>query len=229
MSPVGKRRHLPVQVTFADRPTRAGKRRKAPGRKAAPNAKIRHRVRPIHRSYHPLHITLRAMAGIPSFRQQSLYAAFESTFRNTRRSDFRIIEYSVQGNHVHLIVEATDKRALSSGMKSFTVRANCRVNAKLGRRSGRIWSDRYHRRDLTSPRQVRNALVYCLSNYKKHTQTKTRGLRIDSASSARWFLGWSIPRTRSDGPRPTEEAQTFLLRIAWQRHGLVHPSETPRS
>lgn len=41
------------------------------------------------------------------------------------------------------------------------------------------------------------------------------------------FLGWSIPRTRNDGARPTEEAQTFPLRIAWQRHGLIHPSETP--
>jgi hypothetical protein len=36
------------------------------------------------------------------------------------------------------------------------------------RRSGRVWGDRYHRRDLATPHEVRHALVYVLDNVKKH-------------------------------------------------------------
>jgi REP element-mobilizing transposase RayT len=69
----------------------------------------------------------------------------------------------VQDNHVHMIVEADDNAALARGMKSFTVRANRLFNAAHCRGRGRVWADRYDRRDLESPSQVRNALVYCLA------------------------------------------------------------------
>ena len=176
-----------------------------------------------------MHVTLRARGGLPSFRRELLYRAFERTFRRTRRPDFRIIEFSVQDNHVHLIVDADDNDALARGMKSFSVRANRLFNAALGRGRGRVWGDRYHRRDLTDARQVRNALVYCLNNYKKHFGVARGVLRIDPCSSARWFAGWSLPRAARDGPRPTESPETILLKRAWQKHGLIHPGEVPRS
>jgi len=188
---------------------------------------VRHRTRPVHKYWNPLHVTLRAVARLPSFRAQTLYKAFERAFRATRREGFRIVEFSVQANHVHLIVEADDNDALARGMKSFSVRANRLFNAALGRGRGRVWGDRYHRRDLTNARQVRNALVYCINNYKKHLGV-SRGLsRIDPCSSARWFQGWTASRA-DDAPRPTEEATTVLLRRAWKKHGLIHPGEVPR-
>ena len=122
------------------------------------------------------------MRGLPSFRRERLYDAFERAFRTTRRADFRIVEYSVQDDHLHLIVEADDNDALARGMKSFSVRANRLLNAALGRHRGRVWGDRYHRRDLTSARQVRNALVYCISNYKKHHRVVRGAPRIDVCS-----------------------------------------------
>ena len=90
--------------------------------------------------WNPLHVTMRAVGGLPSFRAQTLFAAFERAVRRTRREDFRIVEFSVQDDHLHLIVEADDKTALSRGMKSFSVRANRLFNAALGpscARSGR--------------------------------------------------------------------------------------------
>ena len=186
-------------------------------------------MRPVHKYWNPLHVTLRAVKGLPSFRLESLYRAFDRALRTTRREDFRIVEFSVQSNHVHLIVEADDNDALARGMKSFSVRANRLFNSALGRGRGRVWGDRYHRRDLTNARQVRNALVYCINNYKKHYGV-SRGLsRIDACSSARWFQGWTSIRSADDGPRPTERARTVLLRIAWRKHGLIHPGEAPRS
>jgi REP element-mobilizing transposase RayT len=220
---------MPLQLTFADRPRRDGQPRQRPGRKVGPRPSVRHRARSVHKCWNPLHVTLRAVSGLPSFRQQVLYAAFERAFRTTRREDFRIVEFSVQDNHVHMIVEADDKDALARGMKSFSVRANRLFNAALGRGRGRVWGDRYHRRDLTSARHVRNALVYCLSNYKKHQRVTHGRPRIDPCSSARWFQGWTAIRAHDDGERPTEEARTVLLRAAWWRkHGFIHPGEVPR-
>ena len=218
----------PVQLTFAERPTRDGKPRQTPGRKPAPKANVPHRRRPVHKYWNPSHVTLRARNGLPSFRREMLYRAFERTFERTRREDFRIVEFSVQDNHVHLIVEAADNDALARGMKSFSVRANRLFNAALGRGRGRVWGDRYHRRDLTDARQVRNALVYCLNNYKKHFGVPAGVLRIDPCSSARWFAGWAIPRAAEDDARPTEPPESVLLERAWKKHGLIHPGEVPR-
>jgi putative transposase len=138
------------------------------------------------------------------------------------------VEYSVQNDHVHMIVEADDGIALSRGMKSFSVRANRLLNAALKRGRGRVWADRYHRRDLTSPRQVRNGLVYVLANYKKHQRVTHGRPRIDPCSSARWFDGWTAIREHDDGERPTERARTKLLRDRWHIHGFIHPGEVPK-
>ena len=218
------------QLSFAERRRRDGKARKKPGRKPALRPAMPHVARPVHRKWNPLHITLRAIAGLPSFRQQLLYAAFERAVRDTRRGDFRIVEHSVQPDHVHLVVEADSKEAIASGMKSFSVRANRLFNVATGRGRGRVWRDRYHRRDLTSPKQVRNALVYVLNNARKHRTISLDGLHIDPCSSAAWFGGWSLSRTRAtEGPRPTESPRTALLRWLWKKHGLIHPLETPNA
>ena len=178
----------------------------------------------------PLHVTMRAIAGLPSFRHETLYRAFEKAFRTTRRPDFHIVEYSVQDNHLHLIVEADSRDALARGMKSFSVRANRLFNSALGRGRGRVWGDRYHRRDLKSPRQVRNAIVYCLNNYKKHLGISRGEGRIDPFSSARWFGGWVRTRNANDGERPTEKPTQFLLTtLWWRKHGLIDPGESPKS
>ena len=226
-----RKRRVPVQLTFADpaRLTRAGKPKKRPGPKPSAFPSVRHRPRAAHKYWNPLHVTMRARRGLPSFRAQTLFAAFEEAVRRTRRDDFRVVEFSVQDDHLHLIVEADDSDALARGMKSFSVRANRLFNAALGRGRGPVWGDRYHRRDLTSASQVRNALVYCLQNYKKHQGVTSGAPRIDPCSSARWFQGWTAIRTHDDGPRPTPEARTVLLRTAWQKHGFIHPGERPRA
>jgi REP element-mobilizing transposase RayT len=101
---------------------------------------------------------------------------------------FRITHSTVQYDHIHLIVEAVDKQALSSGMSSVTIRIARSVNALVERR-GRFWADRWHGRALTTPRQVRTALVYVLANFRKHSR-HALGPGIDRYSSGAWFDGW---------------------------------------
>ena len=224
-----RKSRAPVQLSFADRRRlrRDGKPKVRPGPKPGPRPAVRHRTRAVHKYWNPLHVTMRAVNGLPSFRAQTLFRAFEKALRTTRREDFRVVEYSIQADHLHLIVEADDNDALARGMKSFSVRANRLFNAASGRRRGRVWAGRYHRRDLTNARQVRNALVYCLGNYKKHQRVTSGAPRIDPCSSARWFQGWTAIRTHDDGPRPSEHAHTVLLKRAWHKHGFIHPGERP--
>jgi hypothetical protein len=96
------------------------------------------------------------------------------------------------------------------------------VNRALGRR-GTVWHARYHARPLATPREIRNALVYVLMNFRKHG-VRVRGL--DPCSSAPWFAGW---RARSPAaPSPLAAARTWLGRVGWRRHGLIGSHEAPR-
>lgn len=67
------------------------------------------------------------------------------------------------------------------------------------------------------------------NHFKKHYGISDGRFTIDPCSSARWFSGWAAQRKGDDGPRPTEEAKTFLLKTAWRKHGLLSPSEAPKA
>jgi putative transposase len=191
-----------------------------------------HRSRPEHRRASPVHVTLRA--GLRSLRHERVARVVLSALRASKRELFRIVHYSLQHNHVHLIVEAENQVSLASGMRGLAVRVARRVNGVL-RRRGRFWADRWHGRALTGPRQVRNALVYVLQNHKKHAgRARSPGRTcwdLDPLSSAEWFDGFAEPIRRpfrGVGPPCVVAPQTWLLRIGWQRRGRIHPWEAPR-
>lgn len=216
-----------AQLTFADRRRKDGKARRRPGRKRSARPVVAHAKRPAHKRWNPLHITVRARSAPWSLRSQLLTSALEAALRLTVRPDFRLVEHSIQRDHLHLVVEADSADSLARGMKSFLVRATRLLNKALGRPRGSIWLGRYHRTDLTTPRQVRNALVYILNNGRKHGEVSRTALVLDACSSARWFTGWSIARTAREDPSPLQPATTALLRYLWQRHGKIHPLEMP--
>ena len=54
-------------------------------------------------------------------------------------------------------------------------------------------------------------------------------VRLDEASSGRWFDGWK-PRFRaaaSHDPPEVPRPRTWLLRVGWRRHGLIGVEEVP--
>jgi hypothetical protein len=184
-------------------------------------------------------VTLRLLPEILSLRTVRLVRAIEATFaRGCERSEFRLVHYSLQGNHAHLIVEARDQDALGRGMKAIGARLARAVN-RVMERSGRVLADRYHFRPLRTPREVRNALRYVLLNARHHAAAATtkaaRAIGLDPASSARWFEGWkrNVPvpagaaSPASSEPVPVARARTWLLRTGWRRHGLLDPADVP--
>jgi putative transposase len=218
------------QLTFADKKTWGGPRPKA-GRKAGLRPNVRHRKRPAHAYYNPVHVTMRRAKGLPSFRVDRIHRLLRDAIAATRRDGFRIVHYSVQADHLHVIIEADDATILTNGMKSFAVRIAMLVNHRvMMRRRGRVWGDRYHRRELASPSEVRRALVYVLNNHMKHGEWEV-GL-VDPLSSAPWFTGWMHYRDpRPPDPPSGEKARTWLLDEGWSTVGLgfLHIGEVPHA
>jgi hypothetical protein len=117
-------------------------------------------------------------------------------------------------------------------MRGLAVRAAQRINGAL-RRRGQVFSERYHARELTRPRAVRNALVYILHNHRKHGVSLAW---LDACSSARDFDGWRrdvLLDVARAGPRRVDppavaHAETWLASTGWRRAGLLGLDESPR-
>src|SRR5262249_52889448 len=129
-------------------------------------------------------------------------------------------------DHVHLIVEADDSRALSRGVWRLATRIARAVNRVLWRR-GPVWGDRYHVRALRTPREVRNSLVYVLQTFRKHMPHASGMTGLDPCFSAAWFDGFRGRSPLSNGCFVAHE-RTWLLRVGWRRHGMIGLGEQPR-
>lgn len=201
-----------------------GGRRDNAGRKPGPGRRsVQHRRRAPHEPRCPVHVTLRAASGLPTLRGDRAFGAIRRAVAQASRAGFRLVHFSVQRDHLHLLVEADQAPRLQRGIQGLAIRVAKAVNRALGRR-GPVWGDRYHARLLRTPREVRNALVYVLSNVRKHI-ARARGL--DPCSSAPFFDGWRGGVSRVAAASPVVRATTWLMRVGWRRRGLIDPEERP--
>ncbi|GAO04157.1 hypothetical protein PSR1_03045 [Anaeromyxobacter sp. PSR-1] len=177
-----------------------------------------------------MHVTLRVLPHVWNLRSQRSLRVVEAALEAAAAASptFRVVHFALEGNHLHLLVEADGQRALSSGMQGLCIRLAKGLNRMMGRR-GKVFADRYHARVLGTPSEVRNALAYVLLNHRSHLarlgKPAGRG-GVDRFSSGRWFDGW-----RGGGPaearKVTAAPRTWLLARGWRRHGLLSPDELP--
>jgi putative transposase len=108
----------------------------------------------------PVHVTLRLQKGLASLRSTPARRVIEGAIGAAcYRFGTRLVHYSVQSNHLHVIVESEARRTLSRAMQGFAIRLARGLN-KLWGRKGKVFSDRYYDRILSTPREVRSALGY---------------------------------------------------------------------
>jgi REP element-mobilizing transposase RayT len=123
-------------------------------------------------------------------RSQRCYRILERAFCvAAARVDARVAHFSVQHNHIHLVVEARDRAGLARAMQAMTIRMAKALN-NLMNRSGAVFADRYHSRPLRTPTEVRRALVYVLCNARKHLARydySFTGGWVDPHSSGAWL------------------------------------------
>lgn len=224
--------------------THGGRRRGAGRKPKGARSGQRHRARAEHDPRHPVHVTIRVVGSAAGLRCKDIYLGIrEATIVTARREDFRIVHASVQRDHIHLIVEADSKKALSNGVRGFSISAARQINraftARGGeRRTGRVIADRFHARPLTSPRAVRNAIAYCLGNWRHHGEDRAdfaRGWKVDPFPSGALFAGWrELEGSPIFWPLP-EKYQTLIvwrprtwLLNNWDRfHPLISVREVP--
>lgn len=244
----------------------AGRPRKA-GR-----SNVAHRARPPHRKDWPVLVTLRtgcrslrSQFVYPTVRGAIAATKQARSFRPLRRASsrrdskspwsteakaeaeaevsFRVCEFSVQDEHIHLLVEASSRLALERGIRGLSIRLAKRVNQLLFQQ-GRFISDRYHAMPLKTPRAVRNALVYVIGNFRKHGHGRGRcGRSVDPYSSAPYFGGFVefadvsgedlagrlVPQALAPpSEAPVERARTWLLGRGWLRYGKLSVWEEPK-
>ena len=217
-------RRLPKQLALPEPRTWGGRRDGAGRVSSKPRPDVSHAIRPQHDPRHPVHVTLRATRGLRSFRSEPAFSALVRAFTAAIRDAFRVVHFSVQTDHVHLIIEADSGDDLSGGLNSLNCRAARAVN-RAWKRGGRVWGDRYHSRALTTPREVRNGIVYVLLNFRKHLRAPPL---VDPRSSGSWFDGWSHDQEPPSQPSPVARPRTWLATFGWRRAGgLIDVREAP--
>ena len=211
---------LPFPNTWGGRREGAGRPKSSPFMPHEPRAGFASR--------HPLHVTLKVRSDVPSLRTVKLVNEVERSFRQACDGKrFRVVHYSLQSNHVHLIVEAAGAEDLGKGMMSIGARLARAVNRVFSRK-GPVLLDRFHHQVLRTPGEVRNALRYVLLNARRHARKpEVRPDRADPASSGRWFDGWRRRPALPEDPPAVARPHTWLVQTGWRRHGLIALDEVP--
>jgi hypothetical protein len=182
-----------------------GGSRAGAGRKPGPGRRnVRHRARAKVASRFPVLVTLRAERGVGNLRRKRAFRPIHRVFGDVAAAAeagaaFRVVHYSVQKDHIHLLVEAKDRSALSRGMQGLGIRMAKALNRALGRQHG-----------VMPPRAPRRWVDPC-----------------SSAPWFDGWRGPVVLPT-GDAPRPATgppvaAPRTWLLSVGWRRHGLLVP------
>jgi putative transposase len=200
--------------------TWGGKRRGAGRKPKSERPGVSHVPRPMLSRHHPVHVTWRMLPHVWNLRSRRSFRELSAAFAEAcNRAGFRLIHFSVQGNHLHLIVEASDEVRLSRGLQGLAVRIARRLNRLMGR-TGKVFADRFHQHVLRSPAEVAPAVAYVLGNFVVHA------LRRGEPVSATAPDEYSSARQRETGPPLVAPAQSWLLRGGWRRGAALETCNT---
>src|SRR5450631_914413 len=137
---------------------RGGKRAHAGRKPNGASAGVSHLRRPRFARTLPVHVTVRMAQHVYNLRSRRAFSVVgRAIAKAAARFGVTIVRFSVQGNHVHLVVEASETEALSRAMQGWSIRVAKGLN-RMMKRSGRVFADRYHSRPLRTPTEVRRAV-----------------------------------------------------------------------
>jgi REP element-mobilizing transposase RayT len=179
--------------------------------------------------HRPIHVTTRVDDVVRGLRRRDTYRAIRwAMARCLMRGRIRVVHVSIQHDHIHWLIEADDRAAMSRGMQGLLTSAAKQINAAIGARGngpprrGRVFVDRYHEHALTTRAEVRHAIGYLLGNWRHHgADRELRGRALDPYSSAIWFPGWREIQEPIRLPRdaellPVSSPRSWLLREGWR-------------
>ena len=217
-----------------------------------PRASEPHKRRAGVKPSEPVHVTLRAVEGLPGCARARYKAVREAIVTVLGREDCRIVHLSIQRNHVHLLVEADDRMALARGMQAFQISAAKHINAAVSsagswwerrrmrvkpKRAGQVFADRYHAELHPTPQAgAARARVRAeqLAQAPRGSRRRRAGLADRSV-----LEGWASRAGRSSRTRrrveaarelsadPVLAAAELAAHRGWRMYGLVSIYEVP--
>ena len=189
--------------TWGGRRANAGRPKKPKG-----EAGVTHRLRADFPKRFPLHVTWKILKDVGNLRTDKRFRKIQRAFRyGGDRFGLRLAEFSIQSNHVHLIVEADEKRALSRGLQGLAIRMARGINRAANRR-GKVLADRFHARLLRTPAEVKHAVHYVRRNLHHHAGD--RSAYVDPFSSMSGEATWHVD-TDGTAQLITARVRSWLL------------------
>jgi putative transposase len=171
--------------------THGGKRRGAGRKPKGEKAGIPHSRRPRFSATQPVHVTVRMLPHVWNLRSRRSWRVIGRALELAAvRFSTRLCEFSIQGNHIHLVVEAATTEALAQAMQGLGIRIARGLN-RMMKKNGRVFADRYHAHVLRTPSEVKHAVQYVRNNLAKHTAARS----VDEHSSANPVFVLPAPAT----------------------------------
>ncbi len=183
------------------------------GRPRGIRPRVMHRYRERIVARVPVHVTIRLRSGIPTLRQPRFVRRFRSSLSEACvRHGFRVVHYSIQRDHVHLLIEAHTNHSIACGMKSVGARIGKLAN-RLFQRKGKVLDGRYHLRPLTHTARGASCPALCAAQ----------------SPASRRAAAQTRPSNRSrESPTRSRQFRPLVRRLAY-RHRPSEPYRHPRS
>src|SRR5262249_46615901 len=153
-----------------------------------------------------VHVTVRVRENVYNLRSKRCLTALRDAFAGgEERFGFRLVMYSVQGKHIHLLVEANDRESLSRGMQARTIRMSRALN-RVMKRKGKVFADRFHAHILQTVAEVRNAVNYLRHNHRKHVPNVPPDYQDPFVSVLLPPNTWLLQRQIGQSPYPPSDS-----------------------
>lgn len=141
------------------------------GRPAIHDRGIRHIERPRFNRPRSFHLTIKVKSNKADIQNKKILKALHHAIFRGRLKGLKIVHYTLEFNHVHLLVEASCNRVMHSGMQALGISLAKAIN-RFKSLKGSVYKHRYHYRQISSPRDLKNVLHYIFHNGIKHKRTR---------------------------------------------------------
>jgi REP element-mobilizing transposase RayT len=142
------------------------------GRPAIHDRGIRHISRDPIKKLTALHLTIKIIREKAGLKNKAMLKVLQRAIVKARSKGLAVVHYTLEFDHIHLLVESGNHQELGKAMQSLGVSLSMAINRLRGLQ-GKVFKTRYHLRKLKTPTEIRNVIKYILGNTVKHRATKT--------------------------------------------------------
>jgi REP element-mobilizing transposase RayT len=144
---------------------------KGAGRPAIHDVGIRHRERPKLTRLSSLHLTVKINRIKADLKNKSTLKVLKRAICNARKKGLRVVHFSLEYDHIHLLIESPNNSTLGRGMQSLGVTMARGINL-FKKSEGGVYKHRYHFRKISSSRELKRVMHYIFNNGVKHGTAK---------------------------------------------------------